>query len=168
MIASGKSPAKLDSSEALNALAGAVEETCIELARQIPADGEGATHLVEICVSGARSDSDADKIARAIASSNLVKTAVTGNDPNWGRIVSAAGYCGADFEMNDVDLKLNGQSVFEQGQPVDFCEKTVSQMLSDSFETLIELSVGSGPGEARHWTSDLTKAYVEFNSEYTS
>ena len=97
-----------------------------------------------------------------------MKTAVTGNDPNWGRIVSAAGYCGADFEMNQVGLKLNGQTVFEQGQPVEFCEKTVSQMLKDSFETLIELSVGQGSGNARHWTSDLTTAYVEFNSEYTS
>ncbi|MDA8563157.1 bifunctional glutamate N-acetyltransferase/amino-acid acetyltransferase ArgJ [Mariniblastus sp.] len=168
LIASGKSSAKLDSVEALNALAGAVEDTCIELARQIPADGEGATHLVEISISGARSETDADKIARAIASSNLVKTAVTGNDPNWGRIVSAAGYCGADFEMNEVGLKLNGQTVFEQGQPVDFSEKTVSQMLKDSFDTLIELNVGSGPGNARHWTSDLTTAYVEFNSEYTT
>ena len=168
LIASGKSSAKLDSREALSALAGAVEDTCVELARQIPADGEGATHLVEIDITGARSDSDADKIARAIASSNLVKTAVTGNDPNWGRIVSAAGYCGADFEMNEVGLMLNGQTVFEQGQPVKFCEKTVSQMLKDSFETLIELNVGSGPGNARHWTSDLTTAYVEFNSEYTT
>lgn len=168
LIASGKSSAKLDSGEALSSLAGAVEATCVELARQIPADGEGATHLIEINISGARSDADADKIARAIASSNLVKTAITGNDPNWGRIVSAAGYCGADFEMNEVGLKLNGQTVFEQGQPVDFCEKTVSQMLKDSFESLIELSVGKGPGNARHWTSDLTTAYVEFNSEYTS
>ena len=168
LIASGKSSARIDAGEALNALAGAVEDTCIELARQIPADGEGATHLVEINITGARSDADADKIARAIASSNLVKTAVTGNDPNWGRIVSAAGYCGANFEMSGVGLKLNGQTVFEDGQPVDFCEKTVSGMLKDSFDTLIELNVGSGPGNARHWTSDLTTAYVEFNSEYTT
>lgn len=168
LISSGKSPAKVDSGEALQALAGAIKDACVELARQIPADGEGATHLIEINISGARSDADADKIARAIASSNLVKTAITGSDPNWGRIVSAAGYCGADFEMNEVDLKLNGQTVFQQGQPVDFCEKTVSQMLKDSFETLIELKVGEAAGEATHWTSDLTTAYVEFNSEYTT
>jgi glutamate N-acetyltransferase/amino-acid N-acetyltransferase len=70
--------------------------------------------------------------------------------------------------MSEVALKLNGQTVFKRGQPVDFCEKTVSGMLKDSFDTLIELSVGSGPGNARHWTSDLTTAYVEFNSEYTT
>lgn len=168
LISSGTSTAKVDSGETLQALAGVLNDACLELARQIPADGEGATHSIEVSITGARSDEQADSIARAVASSNLVKTAITGNDPNWGRIVSAAGYCGADFEMNEVSLKLNGQTVFDQGQPIEFSEKAVSQMIKDSFETLVELSVGSGPGSAQHWTSDLTTAYVEFNSEYTT
>ncbi len=168
LISSGASAAKVDSGETLHALAGALNDACLELARQIPADGEGATHSIEVSITGARSDEQADLIARAVASSNLVKTAITGNDPNWGRIVSAAGFCGADFEMDEVNLKLNGQTVFEQGQPIEFSEKAVSQIIKDSFETLIELSVGFGAGAARHWTSDLTTAYVEFNSQYTT
>ena len=168
LISSGTNSANVDSGESLQALAGAINDACLELARQIPADGEGASHSIEISITGARSDKQADAIARAVASSNLVKTAITGNDPNWGRIVSAAGYCGADFEMNEVSLKLNGQTVFDQGQPVEFSESAVSQRIKDSFETLVELNVGTGPGKAQHWTSDLTTTYVEFNSEYTT
>lgn len=141
---------------------------CVELAKQVPADGEGATHLIQIDVDGAASKEDAERIARTVASSNLVKTAVTGADPNWGRIVSAAGYSGRQIDLKHTTLKLNGHTVFENGEPIAFSEAIVSDSMRSNFETMIHLKVGVGPGAAVHWTSDLTVDYVRFNSEYTT
>ena len=146
----------------------ALTELCIELAKMIPADGEGARHLIEIRVAGTADDRQAESIARTVGASPLVKTAVTGGDPNWGRIVSAAGYAGVPFEVRDLTLILNGHTVFEGGQPARFDPPRVSQEMQEAEEVLIELTVGSGPGRARHWTSDLTVDYVRFNSEYTT
>lgn len=168
LIASGAGEAEIDSPECVQTFSRHLNELCVELARQIPADGEGATHLIEIRVTGAKTDADADKIARSIAASSLVKTAIAGNDPNWGRIVSAAGYCGVDIAAEDVALTLNGHPVFSAGQPLAFDARTVSHSIRDSFDTSVELVVGSGPGKAVHWTSDLTVDYVRFNSEYTT
>ncbi len=145
-----------------------LEAMCIELAKQIPADGEGSLHLVEVCVSGAQSDADARKISHAVASSNLVKTAVHGGDPNWGRIVSAAGYAGVPIETSKLSLEINGIALFERGEPVAFDARTASQSIKDNHTTRIELTVGSGAGQCTHWTSDLGVDYVRFNSEYTT
>ena len=152
----------------LDALEAELTEVCIQLAKMIPTDGEGASHLIEIQVAGAANDSDADRIARTIASSNLVKTAVTGADPNWGRIVSAAGYCGCEIDMPTTSLMINGHVVFDQGEPSRFDNEEVSKSMRDQFETKLELVVGKGEGRATHWTSDLTVDYVRFNSEYTT
>ena len=168
LIATGRSKVKLDSAPLISQLTAFISNTCIDLAKKIPSDGEGATHLIEIIVSGAKTDSDADRIARTIANSALVKTAITGGDPNWGRIVSAAGYAGADIDADEISLKINGHELFKKGQPVKFSEKKVSAAIADNFETTIELQVGSGAGEFNHWTSDLTVDYVKFNSEYTT
>ncbi len=146
----------------------ALTETCISLARKIPSDGEGASHLIEILVHGTTNDADANRVARTIASSALVKTAFTGADPNWGRIVSAAGYAGISFNLNETSLQLNGHTVYELGQPVPFDTTTVSQDLRNNFESKVELCVGTGTGQATHWTSDLTVDYVRLNSEYTT
>lgn len=146
----------------------ALVELCIELATLIPKDGEGAKHLIEIRVTGAADDTDARRIAEAIANSPLVKTAITGNDPNWGRIVSAAGYAGATFDPAVTRLVLCGRLLFDAGQPTAFDAADTSAAMRDSSTVTIDLSVGNGPGEARHWTSDLTVHYVEFNSEYTT
>lgn len=143
-------------------------ELCIELAKKIPDDGEGATHLIEIQIRGANTDADADAIARSIALSNLVKTAITGGDPNWGRIVSAAGYAGVPIQPNRTALKINGLPLFDAGEPLPFDAKTVSQSIRGQKLTLIELQVGLGPGTATHWTTDLNSEYVRFNSEYTT
>ncbi len=145
-----------------------LEAMCIELAKQIPTDGEGSTHLIEVSVSGAQSEGDARKISHAVASSNLVKTAVFGCDPNWGRIVSAAGYAGPRIETAQLSLKLNGISLFAGGEPVVFDAKSASQSIRDNHTTRIELNVGSGSGFCTHWTSDLGVEYVRFNSEYTT
>lgn len=143
-------------------------DVCEELARMIPIDGEGATHLIEIRVRGCDSNAQADCIARSVAASPLVKTAMTGNDPNWGRIVSAAGYAGVPFDPSRVQLALNGHPVFSKGQPLEFDAAMVSRSLGSNLRIEVELTVGDGPGAAVHWTSDLTVEYVRFNSEYTT
>lgn len=168
LLASGKSGALISTDADVQKLSSAVTDVCIELAKMIPADGEGATHLIQIDVQGTESDDQADQIARTVAASALVKTAVTGNDPNWGRIVSAVGYAGVDLNAEQINLTLNGFELFAAGQPVVFDAAVVSKSIGDNFETMIELSVGTGAGKARHWTSDLTVDYVRFNSEYTT
>ncbi len=143
-------------------------EICIDLAKMIPADGEGATHLISISVQGTADDMEADRIARTVASSALVKTAIYGNDPNWGRIMSAVGNVPLNFSMDECRLEINGHSIFENGHPIDFDENVVSRSITESVETRLKIVVGTGPGEAQHWTSDLSTKYVEFNSEYTT
>jgi glutamate N-acetyltransferase/amino-acid N-acetyltransferase len=152
----------------LCAFTGDLTELCIELAKKIPDDGEGATHLIEIHVRGANNDADADAIARSIALSNLVKTAITGGDPNWGRIVSAAGYAGVPIQPHRTALVLNQIPLFDRGEPLPFDAKHVSTAIRSSKLTVIELDVGLGPGRATHWTTDLNTEYVRFNSEYTT
>ena len=168
LICSGQSGPAINNESDLATLQQAVDEVCLETAKLIPADGEGATHLIEIKIEGAQSNDDAEKIARAIANSNLVKTAATGADPNWGRIVSAAGYAGVPMDLSKTRLTLNGTTIFDNGEPLAFDAKQVSNSLKENFETKVSLVVGAGPGTALHWTSDLTVDYVRFNSEYTT
>lgn len=168
LMASGDSEGDMSKWPAIKAFTDELTDLCIELAKKIPSDGEGATHLIDIEVSGAATDEEADKIARSIAMSNLVKTAITGSDPNWGRIVSAAGLSGIEFAPEHLSLSLNGSSIFEKGQPLSFDAAKLSQSIKDQFETQIAVSVGMGAGQAQHWTSDLTVQYVQFNSEYTT
>ena len=145
-----------------------LDEMAIELAKKIPDDGEGATHLIEIRIHGANTDADAEAVARSVALSNLVKTAITGGDPNWGRIVSAAGYAGVPIRPEHTDLKINGHPLFERGEPLAFEAAVVSQSIKGRKLTEIDLRVGLGPGTATHWTTDLNTEYVRFNSEYST
>ena len=144
----------------------ALEEVCTDLARAIADDGEGATHLIEIRIDGASTDDEAICLAQSVANSPLVKTAIAGNDPNWGRIVSAAGYAGIPFDASGVVLRLNGVTLFEDGTPVAFDAEAVSQTMQENREVLIELDFVEGDGVARFWTSDLTKEYVRINADY--
>jgi glutamate N-acetyltransferase/amino-acid N-acetyltransferase len=146
----------------------ALTDLCIDLAKRIPADGEGATHLIEIVVRGAATQVAARKIAKTIAESPLVKTAITGGDPNWGRIVSAAGYAGEWIDPKSMQLKIQSVTVYDQGAPTAFDAKSTSGKIRDNKNVLLELSVGDGSGQATFWTSDLTVDYVKFNSEYTT
>jgi glutamate N-acetyltransferase/amino-acid N-acetyltransferase len=146
----------------------ALNELCIELARQIPDDGEGASHLINIEVRGCKTRDDARKIARTIADSALVKTAIAGGDPNWGRIVSAAGYAGVPFDPAGVDLTVNGHSLYERGAPVAFDAKTVSTAIKSNRETSVILTLREGLASIRFWTSDLNVEYVKFNADYTT
>ncbi|HXT59416.1 MAG TPA: bifunctional ornithine acetyltransferase/N-acetylglutamate synthase, partial [Pirellulales bacterium] len=144
----------------------ALGEVCMELAQAIPADGEGATHLLTIDVEGCASRQAAHAIAKTVAESVLVKTAIAGADPNWGRIVSAAGYAGVPFEPGGVNLRLNGFSLYERGAPVAFDETAVSQSIRDRRETSIVLGFGEGRARVRFWTTDLTAEYVRLNADY--
>ncbi len=143
-----------------------LRESCVELARMIPSDGEGASHLITIDVRGCATVAAARQIAQTVANSALVKTAVAGADPNWGRIVSAAGYAQVPFDPQQVDLRVNGALLYQRGEPVAFDPDAVSQSMRQQHETHIELSVGQGPAGIRFWTSDLTAEYVAINADY--
>ena len=164
----GDGPRRPLSGDSLVRFQDALRETAIELARMIPNDGEGSTHLIEIEVVGCRSRDDAFRIAQTVASSALVKTAVTGGDPNWGRIVSAAGYAGVSFDPARVDLHINGTQIFGQGNPVEFDVAAVSLGIREQRETSIQLRFGEGTAGVKFWTSDLTVEYVQFNAQYST
>jgi len=166
LLANGAAGGAPLSGPGLDAFAGALLDACETLAREIADDGEGATHVLRIEVRGCRSRDDARQLARSIADSPLVKTAICGADPNWGRIVSAAGYAGVKFEPEKLLLRLNGTLLFRDGAPVSFDGTAVSQSIQSSRETLIELDFGSGPGTIRFYSSDLTAEYVRLNADY--
>ena len=144
----------------------ALREVCEELAQAIPADGEGATHLITIEVSGCASREAARQIAKTVAESALVKTAVAGGDPNWGRIVSAAGYAGVPFDPAGVRLAVNGLLLYEGGTPAAFDAKAAADSIRQNRETRIQLRFGEGDAATRFWTSDLTVEYVRINADY--
>ncbi len=163
----GASPSQLTGTD-LAAFQSALNELCIELAKQIPDDGEGASHLITIHARGLKTKDDARRIAQTVANSALVKTAVAGGDPNWGRIVSAAGYAGVPFDPAGVGLVVNGHKLYERGAPVAFDAKIVSAAIKASRETTIELTFREGDAAIRFWTSDLNVEYVRFNADYTT
>jgi glutamate N-acetyltransferase/amino-acid N-acetyltransferase len=165
LLASGASGAKVAGGAATKKFAAAVLEVCQSLAYQIAADGEGATKVVVVTVKGAASESDARTMARTIANSPLVKCAMNGNDPNWGRIVSAAGYAGVPFNPDKTSLTLQGTAVFRNGQPVPFDAEKVSESLKAP-EVRVELSCRLGKSDATCWTCDLSKEYVTINADY--
>jgi glutamate N-acetyltransferase/amino-acid N-acetyltransferase len=148
------------------AFQSALTGVCKLLAMQIARDGEGAKKFVEIRVEGARSDRDAVRIARAIGNSNLTKTAIAGSDPNWGRILCAAGYAGAAFDPSKTDIWLQGVRVCRRGLAADYDEPALSKQL-DAPECSIRVRLGErGPGTATFWTCDLTHDYITINASY--
>lgn len=163
LLANGASNESPDETE----IAQAVRDVCESLSRQIVDDGEGTEHVVTIDVRGLKTRDDARTIANSVANSLLVKTAITGNDPNWGRIVCAAGYAGVEFIEPDCSLKINGFSVYEAGLPIEYDEEAVSTAMATG-EVHIELDFTLGDGAIRIWTTDLTAEYVRLNSEYTT
>ncbi len=137
-----------------------------DLAEKIARDGEGARKLITIRVTGARHDGEAALIARAIANSPLVRTAIAGSDPNWGRILSAAGNSGVDLEPAKVDILVQGVRVCRGGVASPFAEHELKHLL-DARECVVRFAIrGHGPGQARFWTCDLTEKYVQINASY--
>lgn len=141
---------------------------CSDLARAIAADAEGASHLVRIDVEGLRNDEEAHRIAKTVAESALVKTAIFGADPNWGRFVSAAGYAGVHFEEEQLSLWLGDLPLYQRGAPLPFDAATASAYLKNNREVHLRLRFTLGPGKCTFWTSDLTYEYVKLNAEYTT
>lgn len=166
LVASGAAGGEPLEGDDLNTLGSSLTDLCIELARMIPDDGEGASHLINIEVQGCRTWEDAQQIAKTIANSALVKTGIAGADPNWGRVVCAAGYSGVSFDPDGLTLSLNGIRLYERGTPVDFDEHEASNSIENSRETFLVVELTEGDASATFWTSDLTIDYVRFNSEY--
>jgi len=166
LLANGQAVEEPLEGDALAGFQEALHEVCAELARAIPEDGEGATHLITIDVTGCATTEAAHKIAKTVANSALVKTAVTGADPNWGRIVSAAGYADVSFDPDSVDLRVNGFLLYEAGAPTSFDAEAVSESIRANRETRIELALKEGSASRRFWTTDLTAEYVRLNADY--
>jgi glutamate N-acetyltransferase / amino-acid N-acetyltransferase len=151
---------------AARALESGLIEVLESLARQVARDGEGARKLVTIDVEGAASEREAETIARAIANSPLVKTAIAGSDPNWGRVLAAAGYAGVKFDPRKTDIFMQGIAVCRGGLAADFSEAELTRKLDES-ECLIRFVIrGGGKGRARFWTCDLTEEYIRINASY--
>jgi len=145
----------------------ALNKACIYLARANARDGEGATKLIEVNVSGAVSAGDARLAARTIVSSSLVKTAVHGSDPNWGRVLAAAGRSGAALEPDKLELYIGNIRVVKDGAPALFNKKEVVKHL-DGKEVYIALNLNMGKAGATAWGCDLSEEYVKINAEYTT
>ena len=166
LLANGAAGGKPLSGKDLAAFQAALDEVCIELAKAIAGDGEGSTHLITIDVTGCATRAAALEIAKNIANSPLVKTALHGADPNWGRIVSAAGYANVPFDPSGVTLWLNGFLLYENGAPVEFDGPAVSTSIRDNRDTHIKIQFREGTAERRFWTADLTAEYVRLNADY--
>ena len=148
--------------------AAALDAVMRDLALQIVRDGEGATKLVEVRVTGAKSARDADKVARSIANSPLVKTAIAGQDPNWGRIVMAVGKSGATADRDLLTIRFGEHVVAEKGWRAEsYVEETVAGYMTGQ-ELIIAVDLGLGKGSATVWTCDLTHAYIDINADYRS
>jgi glutamate N-acetyltransferase / amino-acid N-acetyltransferase len=171
-----RTPAITEPGADADKLEAMLTEVCIYLAKAIARDGEGATCLLEIQVSGAVDDASARQIARAIAGSALFKSAVFGRDPNWGRIAAAAGRAGVPFDQDNLRVQLGDFLLMEHGQPLAFDRPAASGYMKaaaageylKSDTVLVKVSVGSGGGSGIAWGCDLSYDYVKINAEYTT
>lgn len=167
LLASGASGVALNDRNS-NTFATALSEVCTSLAKQIVADAEGATHLVELNIRGAASDEDALRVAKAIAHSPLVKTAWAGCDPNWGRLIAATGYSGAQVDPARITIRLGDLLICESGgRAAAFDEAAAHRYLSQP-EFSVHIELGLGGGACRFWTCDLTREYVSINADYST
>ncbi len=170
LLANGASGTAVADEQSLTLFGEGLNFVCAELAKMIVRDGEGATKFVEIHVTGAANDEDAHAIANTIATSPLVKTAFAGSDPNWGRILAAAGRAGIPFVQNKTSLWVSAPGaarlqLVAQGTPTDFQEADATHIFAQP-EFAVELAVGMGVGTAVVWTCDLSHDYVSINADY--
>ena len=166
LLASGASGARIDADNAQ--FKSALTQACTSLARQVVADGEGITHVVELRIDGAASDADALKAAKAIAHSMLVKTAWAGADPNWGRLVAALGYSGAQVDPERIDISFGDLPICRNGgRAAQFDEEKAHAYLKQE-EYSIAIQLNQGDGSCVFWTTDLTTEYVHINADYST
>lgn len=154
-----------EGSAAFTAFEEALQTVCTNLARQMAADGEGATRLVTVNVTGAANDADADAAARTVANSPLVKTAITGHDANWGRIAGAIGRSGARFNQEDVSIDIMGLPVCRDGMTVPFSEEKALKRFEDP-EIVLDIDLGAGDAKTTVWTCDFSHEYITINGDY--
>ena len=155
------------SSDARAVFEETLTSVCTHLAKELVRDGEGAGHVIQVNVNGAKSDSDARLAAREISSSNLVKAMVHGRDPNWGRIMMAVGKSGIDLDESKIDIFINGIHIVHEGKAIPYFADAVSAgMAADDVGLSVSLNIGEGSATA--WGSDLTEEYVTFNSAYST
>jgi len=167
ILANGVSQVQVGKTISTKVFEQALFEVCNSLCKQIASDGEGATKRIEIRVSGGKTEFDAQLAANAVARSNLVKTAVFGNDPNWGRIACAVGYSGARFSDKKIAIAISGVPVFKGLQPIAFNKDRVSKLMKKKVVP-IDIHLGTGKGTAIAQTCDFTYDYVRINAEYTT
>jgi glutamate N-acetyltransferase/amino-acid N-acetyltransferase len=166
LLASGASGVAIGAGD--GAFAAALGEVCTSMARQVVADGEGATHLVELRVDGAASDADALRVAKAIAHSPLVKTAWAGCDPNWGRLAAAIGYSGAQVDPARIDIRFGELEICRDGgRAAEFDEAAAHEYISQR-EFSISIELHQGNGSCVFWTTDLTAQYIHINADYST
>jgi len=169
LLANGASGVEIKTEEDKKALAELVDAICIDMARRIASDGEGATHLIEVEAYGLPTEQDARLVAKSIAGSSLFKAAVFGKDANWGRIMAAAGYSGADVDPSRADCYLESAAgsiqVMEGGFGLEFDEVKAKEILSEHDITVI-VRFYQGDGQAKAWGCDLTYDYVKINGDY--
>ena len=164
--AAGNEPIKDGSADA-QAFQEALTELCVELTRQLAKDGEGASRLLVADVKGARNTEDARLAAKTIASSLLIKSALYGADPNWGRMIMALGRSGAETVESKIDLYINGVCIMEAGKPVPFHRDAVVALMRGD-EVTFGVNLNLADGQATAWGCDLTEEYVVINSAYTT
>lgn len=167
LLANGLAGNKTVGADNGDAFQGALNEVCLYLAKSVARDGEGATKFIEVVVKGAMGETEARQAARTIASSPLVKSAIHGSDPNWGRIVAALGRSGIELVESKIDLFMNRLCVMKSGCPVAFDREGLRKSL-DNKEIVIKLCLNIGKGEATAWGCDLSEEYVTINSAYTT
>ncbi len=177
-LANGQSRTTAITAQSQNAqkLEAMLTAVCQHLAKAIARDGEGATCLIEVQVSGAADDKAASQVAKTIVGSSLVKSAVFGRDPNWGRIAAAAGRAGVKFHQDELNIKLGEMVLMRNGQPQNFDRDAASNYLKQAAAgeylkedtVLISVGIGVGSGKSTAWGCDLTYKYVEINAEYTT
>jgi glutamate N-acetyltransferase/amino-acid N-acetyltransferase len=166
LLASGASGVTVGAENA--EFAAALTQVCTSLARQIVADGEGISHVVELHIEGAATDADAFKIAKAIAHSPLVKTAWAGSDPNWGRLIAAVGYSGAQVDPERIDISFGKLPICRNGgRAADFDEAAAHDYIAQR-EFSVSIQLHQGSGSCIFWTTDLTVEYIHINADYSS
>jgi glutamate N-acetyltransferase/amino-acid N-acetyltransferase len=165
LLANGASGVQLNEIERVD-FEEALSEVLEDLAKQIVRDGEGARKLVTIEISGATNEETAERIARSIANSPLVKTAIAGSDPNWGRVLSAAGNAGVTFDPSKVDIYMQDMLVCQGGVAAEFSEQALKSRLDERECSIRLVFHGRATGGARFWTCDLTGKYIEINASY--
>jgi glutamate N-acetyltransferase/amino-acid N-acetyltransferase len=164
LVANGKSGATVDDAS-YAAFLGGLRAVCLELALGIVRGGEGATKLVTVNVSGAASREQARRAAKAIANSPLVKTAIHGGDPNWGRLVAVAGRAAVEFDLERAAVQIGPIVLFEGGRPHDDRAPDAARYLQNK-EVTVSVDLGAGSADATVWTCDLSAEYVRINADY--